>query len=227
TPEGGKVVKTPGFGKSDNIIKRAGEISLYESGTALGKLTNLYKGSYYNYASNSFDEKSDDEIRKVLDVNLRYYNFSVNSLSYKEEKTEKPSALFNYWLSINDLTVNMGNRIFFKPAIEMTGYLGENVSGPVLIQRPKIESDSVCYYLPLGYKIYHKPDNVDFNTDFGRYSFNLEVFNDRIIFRRYLELPKQSVSSERYQEFRKFINTIAKTDNQFIILINSKSQTAI
>ena len=219
TPEGGKIVRTPEFRKIDNIHKRTGTISLFESGASLFKISDNYSGYNYWNATSTFGKQSEDEMKRYLNSSLRFYDFAVNSVSYSEVRSEKPSASFTYGMSVNDLTVTMGKRIFFNPTIERDGYLKES---PVtmLIPKSEIKIDSLSYYLPYGYRIEYLPGNITLDTEFGKFSYQLKADGDKIIYKRYLEFNKGIVPPEKFQELRKFINAIARADMERIILSN-------
>jgi transglutaminase-like putative cysteine protease len=169
TPQGGKMVRTPSFSKEDNLFKRTGEISIYDSGSSLIKISNSYSGYNYGNASMLFRTKSEDEMKKFLYSSLRFYDFRVNSVSYREEKSEKPHSLFAYSISVNDLTVKMDKRLYFNPTIKKDGYINDS---PVDILIPQSEKmiDSISYYLPAGYRVEYLPGNVDIETEFGKFS---------------------------------------------------------
>lgn len=219
TPDGGKIVKTPAFSKEKNLFKRTGEISIYESGSSIMMVSNSYSGYNFGKASILFGTRSDDEMKKFLYSSLRFYDFTVNSVSYKEEKSEGPQSLFTYSLSVNDLTVKMGKRLYFNPTIKKDGYINYS---PVDILIPQSEKmiDSISYYLPVGYHVEYLPENVDLETEFGKFSYQLEAVNDKVIYKRYLEMNKGTVPSEKFQQLRNFINSIAKADKENIILSN-------
>ena len=219
TPEGGKIVRTPEFRKNDNLRKRTGTVSLYESVASLIKISDYYSGYNYWNATSTYGKQSEVEMKRNLYSTLRFYDFAVNSVSYNEVRSEKPSASFSYGISVNDLTVTMGKRIFFNPTIEKDGYLKES---PVtmLIPKSEIRIDSLSYYLPYGYRIEYLPENITLDTEFGRFSYQLKAEGNKIIYTRYLEFNKGIVSQEKFQELRKFINSIAKADMERIILSN-------
>jgi hypothetical protein len=220
TPEGGKLVRTPEYKKNENLIKRTGMVTIYDKGSALFKVSDSYSGCHYGDYRTNFVMKTDDELKRYLYSSLRFYDFTVNSVSWEEQKTAKPSVGLNYGISVNDFTVITGSKIIFNPAIEGPHYLKDS---PVAMLIPASETvtDSITYYIPYGYKVDFRPENITLNTEFGRFIYRIRVEPDRIIYTRYLELNKQKVSAEKFVELREFINSVAKADREMIILEKS------
>ena len=80
--------------------------------------------------------------------------------------------------------------------------------------------DSIAYNLPVGYKVELKPADVRIENEFGKFSYQIESKNDKLIYKRYLEMNKAEIPEEKFQAFRSFVNLVAKTDRERIILKN-------
>ncbi len=221
TDKGGVIVKTPKFSKEENLFTRGGEVTIYENGAALLKMTNTYSGSFYDISNQSFSKKSVSEMRKILDQGIRFYNFSLNSVSYNENKNDKPFARFVYSLSVNDMTTKMQDKLFFNPAIDKSDYIGEIKPVGISVARSEIRTDSVCYYLPVGYKPDYIPEDINLKTDFGQFICKFEVSEGKVLFRRHFELDECKLSTDKFQQFRDFINAVAKADDRILILSKS------
>lgn len=218
TPEGGKLVRTPMFSKGENIFTRTGSIYLNVLGTSSGKISNNYSGYYYGIASSLFGKESDEEMKRYLTSVLRFPDFNVTSVSFKEYKSEKPTATFTYDLSVNNFATGAGKRFFFTPAVTKAEYLQDFPSALKIVES-QIVADSISYNMPLGYKVDYIPVNVILNNEFGKFRYQLDVNNDKVIYKRYLEMNKGIVPLEKFNEFRRFINAVAKADREKVILI--------
>lgn len=217
TPDGGKIVKTPGFVGADNVLNRTGSVYLNVLGSSSGKISSTYSGYLYEVASLLFDEESDEEIKQYLISGIRFPDLSISSVSYGENKSEKPVSDLKYDLSINNFATGSGNRLFFTPSLNREQYLQDIPSG-LVVGETRISVDSIVYILPHGYKAEYVPENVDIRNDFGEFRYKLKLNNDRVIYERYQELKKETIPIDKFSEFRTFINTLAKTDRQMIIL---------
>jgi len=156
-------------------------------------------------------------MKDYLSRSLRFSEYNISSVSFKEDKKEKPTATFDYELTVNNFATKSGERIFFTPSVTKTEYL-QDFPSALKIMESQISSDSISYNLPLGYKVEFVPANVAINSEFGKFRYSLEVKNDKVIYRRYLEMTKGIIPLDQYNDFRSFINSVAKADRQNIIL---------
>ena len=219
TPEGGKMVRTPEFKKSENVFRRTGSVIIHGQGASIFDISNFYSGYNYGDADLNFINQADEEMKRSLYSDLKFYDFTVSTVSYTEKKSEKPSAIFSYGLSVNDFTVATGKRIYFSPSIEKEYYL-EDLPTALIIPNSAIQTDSISFYLPYGYKVEYMPKDVKLENEFGRFTSGLEVKNDRIIYRRYLEMNKSIIPVEKFSEIRSFVNSIVKADREQVVLKN-------
>ncbi len=217
TPDGGKMTRTPGFTKNDNQLKRSGSMLINGTGTASGKIEAVYSGILYSKATSLFGLESEDEMKRYMYSVLRYSDFTVSTVNYREEKSEKPTATFSYSISINDFSVPSGQRIYFNPPVTKEVFM-QDFPTALRITENTIESDSILYTLPGGYRVEYKPDNVSIESEFGSFRYNIETDNGKLIYKRYLEMNKGIIPVEKFPDFRNFINKIARTERERIIL---------
>jgi hypothetical protein len=219
TPEGGKLIKTPAFGKRDNVFRRTGSVSLNNFGKSSARLSDYYSGVDFFSAGGQFGMASEDELKRDLNSSLRFPDINVTSAKFSENISEKPSAVFSYEASINDFAKLSGRMMTFNPSIDNEEYL-QDMPMNLKVHYYRTSYDSIAYNLPLGYKVEFKPADVNLESEFGKFRYQLETKTDKIIYRRYFEINKGTIPVEKFEAFRSFINTIAKTDRQRIILTN-------
>jgi len=220
TSEGGKLVKTPEIPKGKNLEIRTGSFFMNILGTSTGNISNFYSGYNFGIASSIYSLDSEDEIKRTLNSGLRFTDFSVTSVNYSEDKSGDPSARLAYQLNIRNFATTNGSRMYFNPVISVQDYL-QDFPVHLIVPVSDIIADSIVYNLPLNYIVEYIPEDVSIENEFGKFTFNLEAGPTRIVFRRRLELNESDITSEKYEEFRTFINSIAKTDREKIILIRS------
>jgi hypothetical protein len=220
TPQGGKLVRTPAFNTGENLFRKTGTVSLNIYGKSFVKFSDYYAGSLYQPANDLFALSSDDEMKKYLITDMKFSDFSPTSVKYTENKSEKPSAAFTYEASINDFASILGKMLIFNPSFEVEKYL-QNIPIGIEISRFRTTYDSITYNLPLGFKIDYLPSNVKIESEFGKFSYQLETGNDKIIYTRFLEMKKGKIPQEKFPEFRSFINSVAKKDRELIILVKN------
>lgn len=218
TPEGGKMTKTPQYSKDQNLLKRTGSLYMSSLGTSSGRLSTYYSGSNFGSASFRYLMQYDEELKRILYSELRFPDFILSSVTYKEDKTENPSSRLDYQINIKNFTSANGPRMYFNPSFSVQEYLQEQ---PFNLKIPlsAITSDSIAYNLPMSYKIEYLPENIQIENEFGKFIYNLEIKGDKVIFTRVLELNESDITSEKYLEFRTFINSIARADREKVILV--------
>jgi hypothetical protein len=217
TPDGGKLVRTPAFKSDENISKRTGSFYMNILGSSSGKIAHRFSGYYYDNATSMYGKDSEEEMKRSLYGTLVFPDFNLISASYSENKSEKPSALLSYDLSVNNFATLAGKRFFFNPALSAAKYLQDQ---PVSFEISEYQttSDSIAYNLPSGYKVEYLPENVNIENEFGKFRCTLQISNDKVIYQRDLHLYKGIIPVEKFKEIRDFINLVAKADRQRIIL---------
>ena len=220
TPEGGKMVKTPGFTKYQNLEKRTGSLYMNVLGTSSGNISNYYSGSYFETTSGRYSLQSEEEMKRTLNSRLRFMDLSIKSVTYTEEKSEDPSARLLCQLTIKDFATGSGQMMYFNPSISLQSYLPET---PVHLRVPFVDitSDSIVYNLPVNYRVDYKPEDISVENEFGKFIYYLESVGDKLVYRRIFELYESDIPFEKYNDFREFINLVAKTDREKIILVRS------
>jgi hypothetical protein len=217
TPGGGELAHTPDFKRGENVYKFKGVVNI-------DKLLNTTTASFTYYSSGIFYGKNDflaqqseDEIKRHLNESLSIPTFQVTKVAYHETKTEKPSSQLEFDMDIRDFTVRSSSRIYFTPCISKTDYL---LNEPIAIQISTSYNytDSLVYKIPSGYQVDYLPQNQKIETAFGVYSYSLSTNNDKVVFYRALELQKGKYPSSQFNEFYTFINAIAKSDRERVIL---------
>lgn len=217
TPEGGKMVKTPGFVKERNYLKRTGSVYMNIFGKLSGKFSNTYSGYEYGNISMLFNTASENEMKKYLFSVLKYPDYEINSVSYKENKSETPTADFTYGLSVNNFATPSGARLFFSPSVTKEEFIQDDPLS-FKIKESQSMSDSISYNLPLNYKVEFLPPDVQLKNEFGEFRYQLRVKNDKVLYQRYFEINKGTIPYEKFSQFREFINVVAKADRERIIL---------
>jgi transglutaminase-like putative cysteine protease len=219
TPDGGKLVKTLAFGKEENVFRRTGTVSLNNFGKSSLKLSDYYSGTGFSVASRQFRLESEEEMIKYLNSSLRFSDINTASVKYLENKSEKPSAVFAYETNVNDFAVLSGRMLIFDPSFDKVQYL-QDLPASIEIYDNNITSDSITFSLPHGFKVESRPADVFIENEFGKFRYQLESENDKLIYKRYLQMNKGVIPVEKFGEFRSFINSIAKTDREKVILSN-------
>ncbi len=218
TEQGGVLAKTPAFKKGENSIRNTGTISINK----LASITNadiqtVTTGVYFEYAQGAYQQKSPEGIKKSLNKTLDLLSFDVGSASFTMDKSEKPSATLDYKLLIRNFGVESSKRLFFTPSLTKEDFI---LNEPFSIRIPDYTKacDSLTYIIPFGYQIEHLPRNVEMDTKYGSYTFQLIPEGNKIVFVRTFAINKGRYPIEEFKEFHEFINSIATKDRERVVL---------
>jgi hypothetical protein len=217
TENGGKIARTPAFG-SNNIVKREGVININQIATVTNlEIKTSYSGKYFGNSQLNYAQQNEIELSRFLSNSLPLPTFEVKSVNYKEFKSEDPSSELFYQLYIRDFASQSPSRLFFTPAVFKTDYL---VNDPISVRfyESSIEIDSLVYTIPYGYSIEHLPSEKNIETKFGKFNYEIIVAGNRILFKRRLEFFEGRHSRDNFADFQEFINTVAITDRERIVL---------
>ena len=93
---------------------------------------------------------------------------------------------------------------------------------PFEIERGYTDEDETEIALPEGYLIEAKPSDVELTTEFGSYKIEfIASDNNTLICKRTLIINKGFYENTKFETYRKFRETIAKTDNSKMIISKS------
>ncbi len=172
---------------------------------------------FYGYSFGNYGLQSEEGIKRQLNRSLNFHTFDVEKATFTFDKSEKPSSVLNYSLNIKNFATESPTRLFFTPTLDKEDYI---VNEPFKIQISEYSTklDSIVFEIPADYEIEHLPSSKEVQTKYGNYSYELKVIGDKIVFTRSLELIKGKYSIDEFVEFYNFINTIATSDRERIIL---------
>lgn len=216
TPEGGKLAHTPKFKQEQNVISRTGNILIDPEGNSSATFNTIYSGRFYNI-TRKFENESDEEIKRYLNENLSFPTFDVDSVFFRENKEENPVSQLFYKISINNLAAKGFSRLYLTPVLNKQEFILKDTIS-VYVPSGFIDIDSIVYTFPTGYFAEYVPESVFTFNKFGGFSYSMIQENNKLIFIRKFQLNKGNYSSADFKEFYNFINSVARTDHQRVVL---------
>lgn len=222
TPKGGEIVKTVGYTNEDNYQKMLSEYTVDAKGNIKGDISILTKGIQYD---NRFhmESRSKEECEKYYKNSWSYINgIEIEKASFKNDKDKieftediKVSAS-NYLVANGDeylLPINTFNRYSNVPSRYKNRIL------PFEVKRGFLDEDKFIINLPTSLELGSMPEAVSIENKYGVYKTQLSKNAEgKLEYSRSLLLKKGYYSNEEFKDFRKFMRSIAKYDNQKIVL---------
>jgi len=215
-PDGGEVVKTNSYLNETNEQKCKGSYFLDPSGTLIGRLERVSKGIQYE-ASYPLEKLSHERIVEfyknhftvLKKLEVKKYNFENN-----KDKKEFLEQLELKSISFAEIT---SDRILFPiNAFNQYNEIPQryrNRNLPFEFFRGFSDIDEYEISFPEGYAVESLPENVFFHEDFGHYKMSVEEKEKRIVYKREMLIKAGKYPKERYEEFRKFCEKIARAEN--------------
>ncbi|MFN8241433.1 MAG: DUF3857 domain-containing protein [Bacteroidales bacterium] len=220
TEEGGKLGLTPGFKDKMNTVSRTGSVYINILGASSTSLSTTYTGYNFDFATSELSLESESEMKRSLYNSLGYPDFTVVTAAYSENKSDDPTAVFQYKLDVRDFGSANGERICFNPSLVSRPFLPEE-SYSIDIAYTQNLVDSLGYFLPPGYEVESLPRNRDILSDFGTFKCTYRTGGDKILVTRKFIMKNGLIPAERYKEFRTFYNSVASSDREYAIIRKS------
>lgn len=222
TPEGGKIVHTDVYDYHENTQDLKGDYVIALDGSIEAQVEMSSKGIQYDdrYLVENHIEK--DQKDYYYDFWDYINNMEIQSIVVENNKNEvilTEKVMFkadNYASFAGDemlVSLNAFNRSTYIPKRY------RNRKYDVRIDRGFVDIDSVRIAIPKEYGLPESIEDIHVESEFGTYDVKYTLGQDNTITynRKYIfkdgEFPK-----EKYNDFRKFLKTIARYDSQKIVL---------
>lgn len=219
-----EIVKTKTFTENDNIQQTMAKLVLDLNGSlhctvdkkATGlqyddrfQIENLSKEELENFYKKQFDNFGTMKIEEMKVVNDRTSVVLTEKLVFSAANFVNlaPVTLF----SLNPL----------HPFASLPSRY-KNRKQPFEISRGNKFVDSLTLVLPLGYRIDALPGSVELATQFGLYKLQIQQQqNGEITLKRELTLYAGTFESSKYEEYRKFRESILKNENLKVAIVKT------
>ncbi|WP_202702564.1 DUF3857 domain-containing protein [Flavobacterium sp. UGB4466] len=221
-PEGGEIVRTKVYADEGNTQNEKGTYTIDENGHFSGSVLIHSEGS--QYASKTRIEHLQPTEKEA---HYKEYWDNINNLKLgKMALTNNKEAIRfteDVQLSALNYATVSGNKLIF--AVDAFNQSATNVKrirnrkNSFQIQRGYLDTDEIEVSLPAGFAIEFLPSNFELNGKFGAYKTEIiKKENNKLLYKRSLFLNKGKYSNKEYDDYRLFMEQIAKNDNAKIIL---------
>lgn len=221
-PEGAEIIRTTNYQDKNNAQKTIGHYSISEDGAIEGSVVIASEGSQYN-------QKYHLETKSELDREVHYKNYWENIGNLKLNKisfsNDKDKVLFAENIAVsagNYGVLNSNKMIFVVDAFNQ--YSGNikrirNRKTPFEIQRGWYDTDEISVALPENFDVESLPNTFELNSKFGEYKTEIvKAEPTKLVYKRSLWLKKGRYPNTDYEDYRLFMEQIARNDNAKIVL---------
>ncbi len=221
-PEGGEIKRTKKYEPEENTFLTQATVHLKADTSMKASIEEISKGLEYDkrYGIQFMPPKD----QKLYNKKKWGYinNLEVNSIQLKDDKDDI-QFIENINVSSRNYAKKVGNRLLVIPNVFSCDQINlpkyENRTTPFLISKGYINTDEYVIHLPEGYVLNNLPEKKMLESEFGKYTYELEKIDEsKIKFKRYLKIIDGTFPKEKYEEYRKFRSEIKKIDKSKIIL---------
>jgi hypothetical protein len=224
-PDGGEIVSTKIFSEIENIKIIKGSYTISQEGNLFGKINIVSKGLRYDNEFGKERLSREEQIKQYKEEFDNINNLSIEKISFSNDKNNVQFTE-DLELQAESYAQNTGGKLMFAVnAFDQNSYVPKKYKTrefPFEIERGYSNEDEIEVTLPEGFSIEAKPNNNEITTEFGSYKIEfITTENNKIICKRKLTIKKGFFESSKYENYRKFRETIARTDNSKILISKS------
>lgn len=223
TPKGGKIIRTPKFGPSDNSQVTYAKVNVLEDRSIEARVTIVSKGIQYNNKYH-LERKESREQDKYLKGHWNYIgNINVEEMKFFNDRDSITFTEEVRFKAVDFSSLSGGMMLFAPNVLNRNTYTPNryrNRNLPLHIERGFLDRDEYEINLPRGYTIDFIPENISLENKFGRYSTVIESKgSSRLKYTRVFEIFEGDYPKEEYEGYRDFVREVSKNDNAKIVLI--------
>lgn len=221
-PEGGEIVKTRVFAETDNLKYTKASYEITKDGNFIGKAKITSKGLQYDNEFGKERLSREDQIKNYKEEFDNINNLKINKINLNNNK-DKIEFTEDLELEAEGYAQNSGGKLMFAlNAFDQSSYVPKKYRTrefPFEMDRGYTNEDEIEITIPEGYIVEAKPNGLEQETEFGYYKIEFNTLSpSKILCKRKLVIKKGVYEKSKYESYRKFRETIAKTDNSKIVI---------
>ncbi|TGD57407.1 DUF3857 domain-containing protein [Flavobacterium humi] len=221
-PEGGEIVRTRTFAESDNLKIIKGSYAILENGSLDGKVKMVSKGLQYDSEFGKERLAKEELVKRYKEEFGNINNLTVNKISLQNDPVTIEFTE-NLEFKAESYAQNSNGKLMFAlNAFNQNSYVPKKYKTrefPFEIQRGYTNEDETEITIPEGFSVEAKPNGMELSTEFGNYKIEFSVTGpSTILCKRKLVIKKGLFDKNNYENYRKFRETIARSDNSKIII---------
>ena len=221
-PEGGEIVKTREFAETDNLQQIKGAYQIMENGDFVGNLKISSKGLQYNEEFRKERWSREDQVKHYKEQFGNINNLTVKKISFANNP-DTIDFTENLELQAEGYAQNSGGKLMFAlNAFDQSSLVPKkykNREFSFQIERGFTNEEEIEIAIPEGFVVEAKPNGMEQENEFGYYKIEFNTLApNKLLCKRKLVIRKGLYDKSKYENYRKFRETIAKTDNSKVII---------
>lgn len=162
------------------------------------------------------DEDKLEWVRNYIGRNLSKLDLESYQTYNVEEAFERPIRI-EFSGKASNFAASSGSRLFVNPAImnrrnKRSVPRKETREFDIYFNYAYADTDSVELQIPIGYALEAGPKAQKLETEFGRYEIDYQAEGTQFRYRRVFQITDKIIAREKYDEFKKFLKAVSKSD---------------
>ena len=215
-----ELINTPIYKPEESKEKLIGKIKIAEDGSISSTANFEFSGGQYDSNLRLFSLKNDELIEALKN---RHYNLKIDQIAVQNLKNDRDDAKIIYDLNLkaNSFSKKIGNDLFFPvmPYYQSVSFSSNDERKlPFENSFPFQDDYEVEFSIPEGYKFSEIPKSTNLTTEFGTYTINYDLKDNKLFVHRILTINKGLYPKEKYSEYIAFRKKTASNDNTKILI---------
>ena len=215
-----ELINTPIYKPEESKEKLIGKINIAEDGSISSTANFEFSGGQYDSNLRLFSLKNDELIEALKN---RHYNLKIDQIAVQNLKNDRDDAkiIFDLNLKANSFSKKIGNDLFFPvmPYYQSVSFSSNDERKlPFENSFPFQDDYEVEFSIPEGYKFSEIPKSTNLTTEFGTYTINYDLKDNKLFVHRILTINKGLYPKEKYSEYIAFRKKTASNDNTKILI---------
>ena len=215
-----ELINTPIYKPEESKEKLIGKINIAEDGSISSTANFEFSGGQYDSNLRLFSLKNDELIEALKN---RHYNLKIDQIAVQNLKNDRDDAkiIFDLNLKANSFSKKIGNDLFFPvmPYYQSVSFSSNDERRlPFENSFPFQDDYEVEFSIPEGYKFSEIPKSTNLTTEFGTYTINYDLKDNKLFVHRILTINKGLYPKEKYSEYIAFRKKTASNDNTKVLI---------
>lgn len=215
-----ELINTPIYKPEESKEKLIGKINIAEDGSISSTANFEFSGGQYDSNLRLFSLKNDELIEALKN---RHYNLKIDQIAVQNLKNDRDDAkiIFDLNLKANSFSKKIGNDLFFPvmPYYQSVSFSSNDERKlPFENSFPFQDDYEVEFTIPEGYKFSEIPKSTTLTTEFGAYTINYDLKDNKLFVHRILTINKGLYPKEKYSEYIAFRKKTASNDNTKVLI---------
>ncbi len=220
--EGGKLVRTPTYKKSENLQSRVVKAVVGDNGNTMVKANTSYTGLQQDDLEGFVSTASKDAVLKMLRDRFTLPTYEIDTYNYTELRGRIPKLQEDIDISILGYAQVSGKRLMVVPnVLTKSGVKFAKDTArkfDVELDYDYLDSDTVYIKVPEGYEAETLPKPVSVQTQFGEYNSQVSFKDDEIVYIRSVSQNSGRYPAADFNKLVEFYEAIYKYDRAKAVL---------